>query len=108
MISAKILIVCIAYCLTVGCANIKPLSEIEKIKLDLIGHTMGGREKSWQFQSIDQIKDLKIVNRTENTITISIILHDSRTPKYFHANALLTYKNGKLISVGELFIRQLN
>jgi hypothetical protein len=95
-------------CLAVGCANLRPTLDTDKIKRDLIGHTMGGREKSWQFQSPEQIRDLKILSKAENTVTVSLLLHDSRTSKYFHANALLTYRGKKLISVGELFIRQIN
>jgi hypothetical protein len=41
------------------------VSEVEELKADLIGHTMGGREKSWKFQSRDQIKELRIKNKTE-------------------------------------------
>lgn len=96
------------FCLAVGCANIKPTSEVDKIKRDLIGQTMGGREKAWKFQSPEQIRDLKILSRDGDTITVSMVLHDDRTTKFFQANAILTYRNGKLISVGELFIRQIN
>jgi len=41
-------------------------SEVEQMKADLIGHTMGGREKSWKFQSTDQIKQLVIKSRVED------------------------------------------
>jgi hypothetical protein len=35
-------------------------SEVDDLKTGLIGHTMGGREKSWKFQSTQQIKELTI------------------------------------------------
>jgi hypothetical protein len=37
----------------------------EQLKSGLMGHTMGGREKSWKFQSRDQIKELWIKGKTE-------------------------------------------
>lgn len=92
--------------LLAGCISVTPpVNPIDKIKSDLIGHTMGGREKSYQFLSVDQIISLRVLGRTENTVTISLLLRGVN--KYFLADALLTYKNGKLVSVGELFIQQL-
>ena len=42
-------------------------SEPEQLKADLIGQTMGGREKCWKFQSPEHIKDLAIEQRTEDS-----------------------------------------
>ena len=39
----------------------------EQMKSDLVGHTMGGRQKSWQFRSTDQIKELHIRDKNEHT-----------------------------------------
>src|SRR5262245_23183238 len=39
----------------------------EQLKSGLIGHTMGGRERSWKFQSPDQIKELWIKGKTEDS-----------------------------------------
>src|SRR5207244_1843539 len=42
-------------------------SEVEQLKSDLIGQCMGGREKCWKFQSVDQIKALTIQKKTEDS-----------------------------------------
>ena len=36
-----------------------------ELKSELIGQTMGGREKCWKFQCLDQIKELRIKGKTE-------------------------------------------
>src|SRR5437867_8601574 len=41
-------------------------SEVDDLKADLIGHTMGGREKTWKFQSTDQIKQLVIKSKSDD------------------------------------------
>lgn len=92
--------------LLAGCISVTPpVNPIDKIKSDLVGHTMGGREKAYKFSSVDQIISLRVLGRTENTVTVSLLLRGVN--KYFLADAFLTYKNGKLVSVGELFIQQL-
>ena len=40
-------------------------SELEQMKSDLTGQTMGGREKCWKFRSPEHIKELTIQNKTE-------------------------------------------
>ena len=45
----------------------KRAAEVELLKADLIGQCMGGREKCWQFQSLDQIKELAIKNKAEDS-----------------------------------------
>ncbi|MEW6303852.1 MAG: hypothetical protein AB1705_10300 [Verrucomicrobiota bacterium] len=60
------LIVCILAMVT---ASLPALSasgiEADQLKKDLVGHCMGGREKCWKFQSVDQIRSLKIKSVTE-------------------------------------------
>lgn len=41
-------------------------AEVDELKSDLVGHSMGGREKCWNFQSVDQIKKLEIRDKTED------------------------------------------
>src|SRR5262245_12715266 len=41
-------------------------AEPDQIKSDLVGRTMGGREKCWKFQSREQIKDLVITEAKED------------------------------------------
>lgn len=40
-------------------------ADVEQLKTGLIGQTMGGREKCWKFQCLDQIKELRIKGKTE-------------------------------------------
>ena len=42
-------------------------SELEQMKSDLTGQTMGGREKCWKFRSPEHIKELIIQNKTEDS-----------------------------------------
>ena len=51
---------------TASLVHAEQATEVEQLKADLIGHTMGGRERSWQFQSLEQIKELVIRNKTED------------------------------------------
>lgn len=73
------------------------LTEVEQLKTDLIGHTMGGREKTWKFQSVAQIKDLVITNKTEvgplRTYFITLELQDPRVPNKYRAQAQVRYEN---------------
>ena len=70
-------------------------SEVEQLKNDLIGHTMGGREKCWKFQSTEQIKDLVIASKTEDeqkrVITISLNLQATPTGTQYGAEAEVEY-----------------
>ena len=106
----RILLISLLFVLLTNCATNRQLSEVDRIKCDLIGQTMGGREKSWKFQSVEQIKDFKI-NRTiddgENKIYIvSMLLHDNRVSESYNTDAKITYEKGKLKSVGLLYIAQ--
>src|SRR5437588_7976840 len=42
-------------------------SEVDQLKTDLVGQCMGGREKCWKFQSVDQIKDLVVKDKSEDS-----------------------------------------
>jgi len=64
-----------------------PAAEVDQLKADLVGQSMGGREKCWNFQSLDQIKQLTIKNKTEEAqkkvYTISLQLQAANgSPKY--------------------------
>ena len=70
-------------------------SEAERMKSELVGHTMGGREKSWKFQSVDQIKELEIKNKTEDAeklvCTVSMTLQAGSTAEKYAAEARVEY-----------------
>ena len=96
-----------------GCTTSQ--SETDQIKHDLIGQTMGGRESSWKFQSVDQIKKFTI-NKTFNdayikSYTISMTLHDDRVLPFYDTDAIIGYEKvdnqWKIKYVGLLKIVQL-
>lgn len=77
---------------------------------------MGGRESAWKFQSVNQIKDLTVTKRVENSIAreyfVTLVLHDDRVTGTYLSTAKITYQrelNGKwkVVSVGELSIEKL-
>ena len=103
--------------LTAGAMG-RPLtaSETDQLKFDLVGQTMGGREKSWKFQSAEQIKSLEIKNKTEDpqqrTYAIALKLQASSTTKdTYAAQARVRYaKSGtgwKLTHVGLVSLKKL-
>jgi hypothetical protein len=69
----------------------------EQIKSQLIGQTMGGRQRCWKFQSVDQIKELTIKDKTENAsqciYTIALRLQATNAPAQYAAEARVTYTN---------------
>lgn len=73
------------------------------LRHDLIGHTTGGRESSWLFRE-GQIKQLKIVS--ENRI-VNMILQSKETGESFFVTVQVNYRNGKIESVGLLFIQKI-
>ena len=79
----------------------------EQMKSDLIGHTMGGRQKSWKFQSLDQIKGLTIKDKTEHgdhyTCTLTLELQATNTA----AKYMKTGAGWKLDHVGLLLLKKL-
>lgn len=86
-----------------GCQVPRPTER--SIRHDLIGHTTGGRESSWQFQR-GQIQSLVVDDRQGNNIFVSVVLHDDRTPYTYDAKLKLTYKHNRLVTVGLLSIAQ--
>ena len=92
----------------IGLTNAQQPAEVEQLKSDLIGQTMGGREKSWAFQSVDQIKELIIQNKGEDEqkrmYSITLVLQDPRVPGKYKAEAQVVYEKvatqSKIKSVG--------
>src|SRR3989442_15924246 len=70
-------------------------AESDQLKSDLIGQCMGGREKCWKFQSVDQIKELVIKNKTEDAqkrvYTISLKLQAATASGKYAAEARVEY-----------------
>jgi hypothetical protein len=87
----------------------------QQMKTDLIGHTMGGRQSSWKFQSTDQIKQLTIKNETNNAhqciFTIALLLQATNAPARYAADARVEYTHTasgwKLNQVGLLSLKKL-
>src|SRR2546422_5613990 len=93
-----------------------PAAETDQLKADLVGHSMGGRERCWKFQSRDQIKTLSVKSRSEDTakrvVTVSLRLEADQSCGAFNAEARLEYakENGawKLRQVGLLSLAKAN
>ena len=72
-----------------------PAAETDQLRADLVGQSMGGREKSWKFQSVDQIKDLAIKNKTEDAqkrvYHIALKLQATRDSAKYSAEARVEY-----------------
>ncbi len=91
-------------------------SEVDQLKSDLVGQIMGGREKCWKFQSIDQIKELVIKNKTEDAqkrvYTLALQLQAATAPGKYAADARVEYvKAGaswKIKQVGLLSLRKVD
>jgi|SRR3954468_16777183 len=90
-------------------------SEVDQLKNDLVGQTMGGREKSWKFQSADQIKELVIKNKAESgqkrVYTIGLQLEAAPSTGRYTAEARVEYEKAvtgwKIKHVGLLSLRKL-
>jgi hypothetical protein len=69
--------------------------ELSQLRADLISQCMGGREKCWKFQSLDQIKTLVIKSTTEDagrrTYTIALQLQATATSARYLADAQVEY-----------------
>jgi hypothetical protein len=87
-------------------------SEVDQLKSDLIGQYMGGREKCWKFQSRDQIKELVIKNKSEDSqkrvYSIALQLQAGATGGRYAAEARVEYAKAgagwKIKQVGLLSI----
>lgn len=84
--------------LAVSLAQAEPASSMEAAVLrdDLIGHTMGGRERAWHFQGPEQIHDLQIESveqgDDERCVRFTCTLRDERVPGGFAATAQADYR----------------
>lgn len=87
----------------------------EQMKSDLLGQTMGGRHRCWKFQSIDQIKNLTIKDKTEAAdqcrCTIALELQATNAPAQYAAQARVEYTKTsagwKLDHVGLLSLKKM-
>ena len=89
------------------------VAEADQMKADLIGQTMGGREKSWKFQSTDQIKALTIQKKDEDlkkrVYKVALELQAAKDTPRYAAEAQVEYtRTGtgwKIHHVGMLSLR---
>jgi len=106
-----ILLMFLALTLVLGAAA----AEVDQLKSDLIGQSMGGREKCWKFQSVDQIKELVIKQKTENAqkrvYTVALQLQASKASGKYAAEARVVYTKTdagwKLKDVGLLSLQKM-
>ena len=90
-------------------------AEVSRLKSDLIGQTMGGREGCWKFRSPDQIKGLAIKDKTEavqkRIYTIALQLQAKEGGAKYSADARVTYAKTreawKIQSVGLLSLKKM-
>ena len=90
-------------------------SDVDQLKSDLVGQCMGGREKCWKFQSVDQIKELVIKKKIEDSqkrvYTIALQLQAANTNGKYAAEARVEYtKTGtvwKIKQVGLLSLKKI-
>ena len=90
-------------------------AESDQLKSDLVGQCMGGREKCWKFQSVDQIKELVIKNKTEDArkrvYTVALQLQAANANAKYAAEARVEYtKTGgawKIKQVGLLSMKKI-
>ncbi len=86
-------------------------AESDELKSDLVGQCMGGREKCWKFQSVDQIKKLVIKNKTKRVYTLALELQAANATGKYAAEARVEYtKTGtvwKIKQVGLLSLKKI-
>jgi len=79
----------------VGVAMHMEASEADQLKSDLVGQCMGGREKCWKFQSLDQIKELVVKDKTEDSqkrvYTVALQLQAAKGSGKYAAEARVEY-----------------
>jgi hypothetical protein len=89
-------LVAVILSLAPGFTNAEPRSDADQCKFDLVGQTMGGRERCWKFQSPDQVKELVIQNRREDAqqrvYFVTLVLQDPRVPGKYKAEAQVVYE----------------
>lgn len=84
--------------------------EADRLKSDLIGHCMGGREKCWKFQSPEQIKKLEIRQQTDDgarrVYVVALELRAAKGEGRYAAEARIEYVksagNWKIKQIGLL------
>ena len=81
--------------LVTGCASVESVPAEDRILADLVGQTMGGREKCWHFQSREQIKDMVVEGTVEDDVRmvydVSLVLSDDRVGGTYAAEADIVY-----------------
>ena len=90
-------------------------AESDQLKSDLVGQCMGGREKCWRFQSVDQIKELAVQKKTEDSkkrvYTVALRLQATGDSAKYSAEARVEYVNTalgwKIKQVGLLTLKKL-
>ena len=90
-------------------------AESDQLKSDLVGQCMGGREKCWRFQSVDQIKELVIKNKTEDArkrvYTVTLQLKAASATGKYAAEARVEYTKAgnawKIKQVGLLSMKKI-
>ena len=90
-------------------------AETDQLKSDLVGQCMGGREKCWKFQSVDQIKELVIKNKTEDArkrvYTVTLQLQAANVNDKYEAEARVEYTKAgnawKIKQVGLLSMKKI-
>jgi hypothetical protein len=89
-------------------------ADSDQLKSDLVGQCMGGREKCWKFQSVDQIKELVIKNKTEDArkrvYTVALQLQATTAKDKYAAEARVEYTKAgnawKIKQVGLLSMKK--
>jgi hypothetical protein len=102
--------------LAAGVALAARASEADELKADLVGQCMGGRERCWKFQSTDQIKDLAVKEKSEDSqkrvYTVALTLQASKGSGKYSADARIEYiktaGGWKIKQVGLLSIRKID
>jgi hypothetical protein len=88
-----------SFLITMAVAGMTMLStkaaEVDQLKSDLIGHSMGGREKCWKFQSTDQIQQVTIKKKEEELgkriYTVALQLRAAKDSARYAAEARVEY-----------------
>jgi hypothetical protein len=91
-------------------------NEVERLKSDLIGQTMGGRHECWKFQSADQIKELTVKGKTgdaqKQIYTVALQLEAMPACGRYAAEARVEYTKTdtgwKVKQVGLLSLKKIN
>jgi len=91
-------------------------NEVDRLKSDLIGQTMGGRHECWKFQSADQIKELTVKDKTgdeqKQIYTVALQLEAMPACGKYAAEARIEYEKAdagwKIKQVGLLSLKKIN